>query len=193
MKKAKLRPAGIVALKSKAHLVRQVALEQALSYEEIPVAEEDDVIRFSFEPMDDATTRKLVFAIPREAFARRAIIGGGPPPGVDKETSGFASPLEFQAAVCELFPAFSQEFELDEAIDTYHQVVMALTPRLANYLSTETDRKTRAFCAVVNEMVEAGGNQRNAIETCLLEHASQLGCRKLLQPHLSATAKRELR
>ena len=65
----------------------------------------------------------------------------------------FASPLEFQTTVRELFPAFSQEFEPDEAIDTYHQVVMALTPRLANYLSTESDRKTRAFCAVVNDMV----------------------------------------
>jgi hypothetical protein len=86
MKKAKLRPAGIVAFKSKAHLVRQVALEQAISYEEMPVAGEDLVIRFSFEPMDDATTRKLVFAIPREAFARRAIIGSGPPPGIIKKS-----------------------------------------------------------------------------------------------------------
>jgi hypothetical protein len=105
----------------------------------------------------------------------------------------FASPLEFHAAVCELFPAFSQEFEPDETIDTFHHVVSALAPQLAGYLEADSDRKTRAFCDVVNDMVEAGGDQRNAIETCLLEHASQIGCRKLLKPHLSVTAKRELR
>jgi hypothetical protein len=105
----------------------------------------------------------------------------------------FASPLEFRTAVCKLFPAFSQEFQLDEAIDTYHQVLMALTPLLAGYLDAESDRKKRAFCAIVNNMVDAGGDQRNAIETCLLEHASQVGCRKLLKPYLSVTAKREFR
>jgi hypothetical protein len=86
MKKAKHRPAGIVALKSKAHLVRQVALEHGISYDENPVPGEDNVIRFTFEPMEDATTRKLVFSIPREAYARRAIFGDGPPPGVLKKT-----------------------------------------------------------------------------------------------------------
>jgi hypothetical protein len=35
----------------------------------MPVAEEDDVIRFWFAPMDDATSDKLIFAIPREAAA----------------------------------------------------------------------------------------------------------------------------
>jgi hypothetical protein len=85
VKTTNLRAAGIVALKSKAHLVRQVAFEQGISYDETPVPGEDNVIRFSFEPMDDATTRKLVFAIPREAYARRAIFGDGPPPGVLKK------------------------------------------------------------------------------------------------------------
>jgi hypothetical protein len=86
MKRATLRPAGIVALKSKAHLVRQVAVEQGISYDETPVPGEDDVIRFSFQPMDDDATRKLAFAIPREAYARRAIIGAGPPPGIIKKS-----------------------------------------------------------------------------------------------------------
>ena len=103
----------------------------------------------------------------------------------------FASPIEFHTAVCAL--AFSKAFEPDESVDTYHQVVMALAPQLACYLGTESDRRTRDFCAVVNDVIEAGGDQRNAIETCLLEHASQTGCRKLLQPYLSVAAKRELR
>jgi hypothetical protein len=86
MKRTKLRPAGIVALKSKAHLVRQVALEQGVSYDETPVPGEDNAVRFSFQPMDDATSRKLIMAMPREAFARHAIIGGGPPPGIIKDS-----------------------------------------------------------------------------------------------------------
>jgi hypothetical protein len=36
--------------------------------------------------MDDDTTRKLAFAIPREAYARRAIFDGGAPPVVPKKT-----------------------------------------------------------------------------------------------------------
>jgi hypothetical protein len=76
MKRTRLRPAGIVALRSKAHLVRQVALELGISYDEAPVPGEDNVIRFSFEPIDDATTRKLAFAIPREAYARSATFVG---------------------------------------------------------------------------------------------------------------------
>jgi hypothetical protein len=86
MKSTKLRPAGIVALKSKAHLVRQVASENGVSFDETPVPGEDNVIRFSFEPMDDDTTRKLAFAIPREAYAHRAIFDGGAPPVVPKKT-----------------------------------------------------------------------------------------------------------
>lgn len=86
MKNAKPTPAGIVAPKSKAHLVRQVASEQGISYEEMPVPDRDDLIRFSFAPMDDATTRKLVFAIPREAYAYRAVFDDGPPPGLQKRT-----------------------------------------------------------------------------------------------------------
>lgn len=78
MKKIKVRPAGIVAPKLKAHLVRQVASEQGISYEEMPVEGRDDLIRFSFEPLDDAATRKLALAIPREAFAYRAVFDGIP-------------------------------------------------------------------------------------------------------------------
>jgi hypothetical protein len=67
MKRTKLRPSEIVAPKLKAHLVRQVASEQGISYQETLVEGRDDLIRFSFEPLDYAATRKLAFAVPREA------------------------------------------------------------------------------------------------------------------------------
>jgi hypothetical protein len=78
MKNTKVRPAGIVAPKLKAHLVRQVASDQGISYEEMPVEGRDDLIRFSFEPLDDAATRKLALAIPRDAFAYHAVFDGVP-------------------------------------------------------------------------------------------------------------------
>jgi hypothetical protein len=45
----------------------------------------------------------------------------------------------------------------------------------------------------VSRMVGAGGDQQNAIETCLLEHASQLRCADLLRPHVDDRARRALR
>jgi hypothetical protein len=70
---------------------------------------------------------------------------------------------------------------------------MDLTPLLKWYLDGKSEREVRAFGELVNSMVEAGGDQRNAIETCLLEHASQAGCAKILKPFLSAAARDELR
>jgi hypothetical protein len=89
-----------------------------------------------------------------------------------------------------MFPDF--EARSDEA-ETYHQVVMELSPFIARYLEQGTNRSAKEFGALVNCVVEAGGAQQNAIETCLLEHASQVGCAKLLRPHLGPAARRELR
>ena len=69
-------PAVITALLSKAHLVRETALQLGIPYKESPVAGRDDLVKFSFGPLDEATTRKLVALVPREAYAYRAIIGG---------------------------------------------------------------------------------------------------------------------
>ena len=69
------RPASIVVLKSKADLVRQIAAEHGFSYKEAPVLEREDAIRFYFESMDDATTRRLVSVIPRDVYAYRALVG----------------------------------------------------------------------------------------------------------------------
>jgi hypothetical protein len=80
---SKHRPAIIRAVKSKADLVRQVARAQGVSYDETP--EGDDIIVFSFKDVDDEASGKLALAMPREVFARRAVIGGDAPPGVLKK------------------------------------------------------------------------------------------------------------
>jgi hypothetical protein len=101
-----------------------------------------------------------------------------------------ASPAELRSTLIRMFPDFASQS--DEA-ESYHQVVMELSPFIASYLEKGPERGAKEFGALVNRMVEAGGSQQNAIETCLLEHASQIGCAKILKPHLSPAARKELR
>ena len=70
-------PAGIVAHRAMAHTVRQVALELGLSYEEKPVSDRDDAVRFVFEPLDEEMSRKLAFAVPRDAYYFKGVFVGG--------------------------------------------------------------------------------------------------------------------
>jgi len=103
------------------------------------------------------------------------------------------SPAELLATMTAMFPAFTSEFDdEDEGEATYHQVVRQLAPVIAGYLR-DTPTQVEAFCNLVNAMVAAGGEKENAISTCLLEHASQVGVRNTIRPHLSPAAKQELR
>jgi len=75
------QPAIITAFADKAYLVRQVAADQGVQYDEVPVPGKDQ-ITFSFRKLDRKGVDKLVLAMPREVFAKRAVImGGSPPPG----------------------------------------------------------------------------------------------------------------
>jgi hypothetical protein len=71
-----LHPVVITAHLSKAHVVRQVATELGLSYNEAPVEGREDLVKFFFGPMDEAATRNLATRVPREAYAYNATIGG---------------------------------------------------------------------------------------------------------------------
>lgn len=102
------------------------------------------------------------------------------------------SPESLAKRLTELFPAFSSEIEGDTS-DTYHGVLLLLTPVITGYLENSSERTIRKFCELVNYMAEAGGEKGNAIATCLLEHASQVKLRSIIRPHLGAVARRELR
>jgi hypothetical protein len=102
------------------------------------------------------------------------------------------SPTALADHLIALFPSFAAELE-DEDIENYHQVVQRLAPVIAGYLEGSPERTLSRFCELVNGMADAGGEKENAISTCLLEHASQVGVRKIIRPHLGAAAKRELR
>jgi hypothetical protein len=105
--------------------------------------------------------------------------------------AGINSPIELLAILAAMFPTFASEFDADEEITTYHQVVRRLTPVITSYLK-ETPTQAAPFCDLVNAMVPAGGEQENAIDNCLLEHASQVSLRKVIRPHLSAAAATQL-
>ena len=103
------------------------------------------------------------------------------------------TPAELLDAIGEVFPRLRAEFEDDEQPESFHTVVLRLTPVVTHLLETANERERERFGAIVNEMVRLGGDHENAISTCLLEHASQVQCKRLMAPHLSKEALRNLR
>ena len=102
------------------------------------------------------------------------------------------SPSHLADALIGLFPAFANDLHGEE-ITTYHEVLQRLAPRIAEFLHSSSERTVKEFSALVNSMFSNGGDQENAVSTCLLEHASQIGIRKIVRSHLSNEARRELR
>jgi hypothetical protein len=109
------------------------------------------------------------------------------------------SPNELVNRLVEIFPAFADEWDEGEGLGygkatfTYHTVFLTFGPLCYRYLAEASAKEIEDFCTLINDAVESGGSLENAVSTCFLEHASQLGVRKLIKRHLSATAKIELR
>jgi hypothetical protein len=97
-----------------------------------------------------------------------------------------------------LFPEFIKEWDNGASFGhrenyTYHSVLQEFAPVSLKMLSNATTSQIKDFCNLLNRMVEIGGDHENAVSTCFLEHASQVGVRKIIAPYLSKEAKRELR
>lgn len=109
------------------------------------------------------------------------------------------TPSQLVDELTKLFPSFAKEWDGGESHGydgqnfSFHSVFMELAPYCAEYLNEATSRQREAFCDLLNSMVEKGGDQENAVSTCLLEHASQVQIRKLIKPCLSKKARQELR
>lgn len=106
--------------------------------------------------------------------------------------SSIDTPRELADALVGLFPSFSAELD-EEDIATFHHVFFLLAPNLSHYLGSASEKALDTFCGYINSFVEAGGVKENAVSTCLLEHASQIGVLNLVRSGLSAAAKKELR
>ena len=74
MKRPRWSPCRITTFAETAHLVRQVANAQGVDYDETPIPGKDH-IDFSFKTPDRAAIDKLVSAMPKEVFVKRAIGG----------------------------------------------------------------------------------------------------------------------
>jgi hypothetical protein len=61
-------PVGIPTLKANADIVRRVAKELGLKYEEQLVRGKDDAVRFYFGLLDPKVTEKLIEALPPEVY-----------------------------------------------------------------------------------------------------------------------------
>ena len=102
------------------------------------------------------------------------------------------APTQLARRLTKLFPSFARELQ-DEELDSFHQVVFLLAPVVTEYLRNASVETVEEFCKLINFMVACGGEKENAISTCLLEHASQIKINRIIRPHLSSAAKRELR
>jgi len=72
--KTKRTPTVVTALKGKALIVRQIALDLRFPYVEEEVPDQDDLVRFIFD-LSDADQQRFLAALPVEVFAYRAVIG----------------------------------------------------------------------------------------------------------------------
>ncbi|MCV6626238.1 MAG: hypothetical protein OIF38_09085, partial [Cellvibrionaceae bacterium] len=94
------------------------------------------------------------------------------------------SPEELKLKLCQLFPSFAGEFESNEECSLY-SVFQAFSPVAYKLISSASVMELRRLCNILNEGVAEGGVLENAISTCFLEHASQVGVRNLVKPYLS--------
>jgi hypothetical protein len=107
----------------------------------------------------------------------------------------FQSSNEVLAAITSIFPEFAVEWERDNPYITdgkfsIHSVYMAFLPFLAS--AEKTEKNLRMVASLINGAVSAGGGSENAVSTCVLEHAHQVGLTSALKPYLSKEAKERL-
>lgn len=102
------------------------------------------------------------------------------------------SPQEAIAFLTELDPPFETELEDEDPAElNYHRIIRAFAVYFAANRSSFSPAAIRRLGNWINVSVEAGGEIENAISTCFLEHARQLGVNRVLAPYLSTNAKRK--
>jgi len=107
------------------------------------------------------------------------------------------SPRELVNHLINIFPAFVQEWDEGEGFGvkghyTYHVVFLTFGSESRTLLNKATTNQIEEFCALINYAVKKGGELENAVSTCFLEHATQLGVLNMIKRCLSVKAKGEL-
>ena len=108
------------------------------------------------------------------------------------------TPKDLVIALIDLFPGFRKDWDEGEGEGgigqyNFHTVFIEFAPGCSGYIAMASPRKIVAFCALINNFIARGGDMENAVSTCLLEHASQVGIANTIKAHLSQAARAELR
>ena len=117
-----------------------------------------------------------------------------------------SNPVEIEKELIAIFPEFSQEvdtlncerkeFEYDFGYiepKTRHEVWRVFAESSLEIISCSNVKTIKKLCVFINDQCESGGDMENSVSTCFLEHASQIGVRKLIKPYLNGRARDELR
>jgi len=111
------------------------------------------------------------------------------------------TPHETLTQLCTIFPAFVASWAEEEApatdglVDgvyyewTHHAVLRNFLEFFASNRESFTAKQLHTFGEWVNHAVSKEDELENAISTCFLEHAKQIGINRVIGPYLSAKAK----
>lgn len=115
------------------------------------------------------------------------------------------APQETLTQLYTIFPTFVASWAEEEApaadglVDgvyyewTHHAVLRNFLEFFASNRESFTAKQLQTFGEWVNRAVSKEDELENAISTCFLEHAKQVGINRAIAPYLSANAKAKLR
>jgi len=109
------------------------------------------------------------------------------------------SPAELFAELVKIFPAFCDQWDGGEAFGyenggfSYHSIMLTFGPRSKKLFAQASPDQLKRLCAFIDSAVAQGGAIENAVSTCFLEHATQIGIRSYIRPYLSPKARCNLR
>jgi len=109
------------------------------------------------------------------------------------------SPIQLVSELKDLFPGFGARWDDGRSFGyageaySYHSIMLTFGPISSKLFAEASPDQLMAFCRLLNEAVAQGGKFENAVSTCFLEHASQMGVRAYIRPYLSQKARCKLR
>ncbi len=107
----------------------------------------------------------------------------------------YQSSNEILDALILIFPGFKAEWEdenpyiEEDGSFNLSAVYMELLPYISGKIEEFSKKQIQSLATLLNEAVSAGGNSRNAVAACFLEHIGQVGLYIILKPLLSKEAK----
>ena len=107
----------------------------------------------------------------------------------------YQSRPELLSLIFSILPEFEAEWAADNEIQdsvpgTLHSVYMSFLQFVS--VTNPTKQQLNKLAILINGAVEAGGDSENAVSTCFLEHAGQVGISPTLRPLLARESRSRL-